>query len=74
VQNLARALLGGRCQMDTMAFSEWLVVDAHLRRTSQITETDKQPKPTEPSVTESPVPSKRSRRPRDVEPRPRPTT
>jgi len=70
---LARALLIAPRQMDRMAFSEWLVVDAHLRRTSQITDADKEPKPVEPPVTASPAPSKRSRRPRDVEPRPRPT-
>ena len=69
VEELAQPLRGARRQMDTMAFAEWLAVDAHLRRTSQSSDTEKQPKPSEPSVTETPVPPKRTRRPRDIEPR-----
>jgi hypothetical protein len=30
-----------------MALAEWLAVDAHLRRTSQSSDTEKQPKPSE---------------------------
>jgi hypothetical protein len=55
-----------------MAFAEWLAVDAHLRRTSQSSDTDKQLKASEPSVSEPPATPKRSRHPRDVDPRPRP--
>jgi hypothetical protein len=58
--------------MDTMAFAEWLAVDAHLRRTSQSSDTEKQLKSNETSVSEQPASPKRSRRPRDVDPRPRP--
>jgi hypothetical protein len=51
--------------MNTMAFAEWLQVDAHLRRTSQSSETQKQPKASEQSVSESPALPKRPRRSRD---------
>ena len=66
VEELAQPLPGARRQMDTMAFAEWLAVDAHLRRTSQSSDTDKQLKPGEPSVSEPPASAKRSRHPRDV--------
>jgi hypothetical protein len=69
VEELAQPLLGARRQMDTMAFAEWLQVDAHLRKTSQGSETEKQPKPSEQPVSEPPALPKRSRRPRDVDPR-----
>jgi len=70
VEELAQPLRAARRQMDTMAFAEWLQVDAHLRRTSQGSETEKQSKPSEPSVSEPPPAlPKRSRRARDVEPR-----
>jgi hypothetical protein len=72
VEELAQPLRGARRQMDTMAFAEWLAVDAHLRRTSQSSETDKQPKPSEQSVSEPSASPKRSGRSRDVDPRPRP--
>jgi hypothetical protein len=72
VEELAQPLRGARRQMDNMAFAEWLAVDAHLRRTSQSSDTDKQLKPSEPSVSEPPASPKRSRHPRDVDPRPRP--
>ena len=69
VEELAQPLLGARRQMDTMAFAEWLQVDAHLRKTSQNSESEKQPKPSEQPVSEPPALTKRSRRSRDVDPR-----
>ena len=72
MEELAQPLRGARRQMNTMAFDEWLAVDAHLRRTSQSSDTDKQLKPSEPSVSEPPASPKRSRSPRDVDSRTRP--
>jgi hypothetical protein len=72
VEELVQRLPAPRRHMDTMAFAEWLAVDAHLRRTSQSSDTEKQLKPSEPLVSEPPASPKRSRRPRDVDPRSRP--
>jgi hypothetical protein len=72
VEELAQRLPAARRHRDTMAFAEWLAVDAHLRRTSQSSDTEKQLKPSEPLVSEPPASPKRSRRPRDVDPRSRP--
>jgi len=55
VEELAQRLPAARRHMNTMAFAEWLAVDAHLRRTSQSSDTEKQLKLSEPLVSEPPA-------------------